>query len=76
MEDIAFAIKNKTGEYYTRLGWDKQIRKAMLYHSFKYAKNIRDAKGFQHLDPKIVQVKIIWEEHDYNPDWENNNGCS
>lgn len=76
MEDIAFAIKADDRSYYTGLGWDKQIRKAKLYHSFKYAKDIRDAKGYQDLSPKIVRVRIIWEESDYNPDWEDNNGRS
>lgn len=69
MDDFAFAIKSDGGSYYTGFGWGKQIRKAKLYHSFKYAKDIRDAKGYQDLNPKIVRVRI-WEEYDYNPDWE------
>lgn len=68
-DDFCFAIKNECGEYYTGCGWDKQLRKAKLYHSYKYAKDIRDAPGYDALAKKIVKVRIS-EEYDYNPDWE------
>ena len=43
MDDLCFAIKDENGFYYCGLKqWAKQIRKAQLFHSFKYAKDVRD----------------------------------
>lgn len=68
-DDFGFAIKNECGEYYTGLGWDKQLRKAKLYHSYKYAVDVRDNPAYAAMGTKIVKVRIS-EECDYNPDWE------
>ena len=68
-DDFGFAIKNDGDGYYTGFGWDKQLRKAKLYHSFKYAKDIRDSPCYASLGTKIVKVRIS-EECDYNPDLE------
>lgn len=37
---------------------DKQLRKAKLYHSYKYAKETRDDARFIERDTFIVRVRI------------------
>lgn len=70
MDDICFAIKDENGLYYCGLKkWDKQLRKAQLFHSFKYAAAVRDNPDFAAVGLKIVRVRIS-EIDDYNPDWE------
>lgn len=52
--DISFAIKNTYGLYYCGLKvWDKQVRKAKLYHSRKYAENMLK----EYPDAVIVRVR-------------------
>ena len=70
MDDICFAIKNEYGYYYCGLKkWDKQLRKAQLFHSFKYAVAVRDNPDYAAVGTHIVKVRIF-EMEDYNPDWE------
>lgn len=71
MDDLCFAIKDENGFYYCGLKkWDKQIRKAQLFHSFKYAKDVRDDPRWTAISgAKIVRVRI-WEQDEYNPDLE------
>lgn len=58
-EDITFAIKDKHNCYYTGYNqWDKQLRKAKLYHSYKYAEDIKNDKRFKEHDAHIVKVLI------------------
>lgn len=70
MDDICFAIKDRNDMYYCGLKkWDKQLRKAQLFHSFKYAVAVRDNPDKAAVGTKIVSV-CISEMGDYNPDWE------
>ena len=59
--DTAFAVKDRnTGEYFIGYKkWDSQIRKAKLYHSYKYAKETRDDIRFMERDTYIVRVDIV-----------------
>lgn len=53
-----YAIKNSNDEYFIGDGkWDKQIRKAKLYHDIKWAEGVMYDPRFA----KIVKV-IIYEE--------------
>lgn len=57
--DIAFAVKDKDGNYFIGYNqWDKQVRKAKLYHSFEYAMKTRDDVRFKDREAHIVQVQI------------------
>lgn len=69
MDDLCFAVKDENGFYYCGLKqWDKQIRKAQLFHSFKYAKDVRDDQRWTAISgTKIVRVRIF-EVDEYNPD--------
>lgn len=70
MDDICLAIKNESGFYYCGLKkWDKQLRKAQLFHSFKYAAAVRDNLDYAAEGLRIVKVRIF-EMGEYNPDWE------
>lgn len=56
---MSLAIKDKDGYYYAGLNvWDRQLRKAKLYNSVHYAKEIRDSARFAHRRPYIVEVRI------------------
>lgn len=69
MDDICFAVKDEDGFYWRGINkWDKQLRKAQLFHSWKWAAEVRENKG-RDRGAKIVRVRIT-EECDYNPDWE------
>ena len=58
-DDFAFAVKDREGYYFIGLNkWDKQLRKAKLYHSYKYAKETRDDVRFIERDTFIVRVRI------------------
>ena len=70
MDDFCFAIKNENGFYYCGLKkWDKQIRKAKIYTSIKYAQEAGldclsrrriinlDTDGF-----KVVEVELKEKE--------------
>lgn len=69
-DDLCFAIKNEFGQYYCGLNtWDKQWRKAKLYHSYKYAVAVRDDVRWAADATHIVRIRIT-DEGEYNPDWE------
>lgn len=54
--DISYAIKSKDGLYYCGLKvWDRQVRKAKLYHDDKHAENVR--KEYPDIDTIIVKVR-------------------
>ena len=61
MEDNGFVIKNiETNEYYIGFEkWDKQLRKAKIYHSIKYANDV--INDSEH-DSELKIVKIIIKE--------------
>ena len=66
--DFAFAVKDREGYYFIGFNkWDKQLRKAKLYHSYNYAKETRDDVRFANRDTFIVRIKIE-ELGEYNPD--------
>lgn len=57
MNDFFFAVKSNDGSYWTGYNqWDKQIRKAKLFVSMKYANEV--VKRYQDRDPEIVKVEI------------------
>lgn len=69
MDDVCFAVKDEEGFYWCGLNkWDKQLRKAQLFHSWKWAIEARDRKCGAR-STRIVKVRIT-EEYDYNPDLE------
>lgn len=59
-DNRCFAVKdNKTGEYFIGYNkWDKQLRKAKLYHSYKFAKEIYNDVRFIERETVIVRVDI------------------
>ena len=60
-DDFAYAVKDRDGYYFIGFNkWDKQLRKAKLYHSYNYAKETRDDVRFIERDTFIVRVRI-WE---------------
>lgn len=69
------AIKDKYGLYYCGAGnhgaglWDKQLRKAKIYSSWKKAVAIRDDGRFNERESFIVSVAVV-EQGPYNPDWD------
>ena len=59
-DDFSFAVKDRDGYYFIGYGkWDKQLRKAKLYYSYNYAKEIRDDVRFIERDTFIVRVRIM-----------------
>lgn len=63
-----FAIKDKNDLFYCGYNtWDKQLRKAKIYTSFKMAVKMRDDIRFIEHDSFIITVDII-EGYKYNPD--------
>jgi hypothetical protein len=59
IRDNTFAVKDRDGFYFIGYNkWDKQIRKAKLYHSYKYAKETCDDIRFIERDTYIVRVDI------------------
>lgn len=57
---ITFAVKDKYGCYYTGYNtWSNQLRKAKLYNSYKWAKEIRDDIRFIERETFIVRVRTI-----------------
>ena len=55
--EFFFAMKSNDGSYWTGCNqWDKQIRKAKLFVSIKYANEV--VKRYQERNPKIVKVEI------------------
>lgn len=58
-DDFAYAIKDKNGFYYIGYNqWDKQLRKAKLYHSYKFAKNIKKDIKFIKKELIIIRIRI------------------
>lgn len=64
-------VKDKiTQEYFCGFNiWDKQIRKAKIYTSYKYAQQIREDSRYPERELSIFIVQIQ-EGHEYNPDLE------
>ena len=59
INDFAYAIKDKNGFYYIGCNqWDKQLRKAKLYHSIFYANQIKEDNRFISKGLSIVKVSI------------------
>lgn len=57
-DSITFAIKDRNGNYYTGYStWSNQLRKAKLYNSYKWAKEIRDDVRFIERDTFIIKVR-------------------
>ena len=55
--NLFIAVKSKDGCYYCGPGkWEDQLRKAQLYSSEHYAKEVM--KRFEHLCPEMVCVYI------------------
>lgn len=70
MRDTCYAVKDENGVYYCGLKkWDKQLRKAQLFHSFRWAKQIRDCPAYAGQGTRIVRIQID-EIDEYNPDEE------
>ncbi|WP_395546861.1 MULTISPECIES: hypothetical protein [unclassified Lacrimispora] len=60
IHDEAFAVKDREGYYFIGYNkWDKQLRKAKLYHSYKYAKETCDDVRFIARDTFIVRVGVF-----------------
>lgn len=60
----AYAIKNSDNEYFVGYSkWDKQLRKAKLYHAINWAQEVVNDLRFNGLDLKIVNVVIYEEEN-------------
>jgi hypothetical protein len=59
-KDTVFAVKDRnTNEYFCGYNkWNKQLRKARLYHSWKYAKETYDDVRWIERDTYIVRVNI------------------
>lgn len=56
-KDFCYAVKFNDGSYWIgRNKWDKQLRKAKLFHSLKYANEV--IERFPQHNPKIVKVEI------------------
>lgn len=63
MNGFFFAVKSNDGSYWTGYNqWDKQIRKAKLFVSMKYANEV--VQRYQERDPKIVKVEIREVQYD------------
>ena len=59
INDFTYAIKDKNVFYYIVYNqWDKQLRKAKLYHSIFYANQIKEDNKFIGREPFIVKVSI------------------
>lgn len=70
MDELCFAVKNEYGCYYCGYNtWHSQVRKALLYRSYKKAVETRDDARWAAFETFIVRVRIT-EEDEYNPDLE------
>lgn len=63
MSDITYAVKDKDGNYYAGYDtggykWEKQLRKAKLYHSLKYAKHVCMDHRAVEREAFVVKVEI------------------
>lgn len=58
IQEFTFVVKDKNGFYFCGYNkWDNQIRKAKMYHSNKYAKEI--VERFSEREPFLVRVIIM-----------------
>lgn len=58
-DDFCYAVKDRNGFFFIGYNhWDKQLRKAKLYHQHKMAKEVRDNVRFIAHDTFIVRVRI------------------
>ena len=65
INDFAYAIKDKNGFYYIGYNqWDKQLRKAKLYHSIFYANQNKEDNKF--ISRELSIVKVSMEEVEVN----------
>lgn len=56
---MCFAIKDANGFYWCGLNyWDKQLRKAKLYNSIKWATEVKNDSRFRSKMLRIVSVEI------------------
>ena len=56
---VCFAIKDSNGLYWCGLNyWDKQLRKAKLYKSIKWATEVKNNSRFRGKTLSIVSVEI------------------
>lgn len=60
MVDDGYVIKDSiTKEYFCGMNtWDKQLRKANIYHSVKYANHVMNDSRFSNRTMNIVKVEI------------------
>lgn len=57
MNDICYAVKFNNCCYWTGYNsYDKQIRKAKLFHSIKYANEV--VKRYPQFNPEVIKVEI------------------
>ena len=61
--DSGYVIKTTTGAYYCGYSYiDKQLRKAKIYHSLKYAqdaiKSLKESAQFRNFEFIIVKVEV------------------
>ena len=58
-DDFVYAVKDNDGYYFIGYNrWDKQIRKARLYRSYKYAKETMEDTRFIARGTFMVRVRI------------------
>ena len=59
-DNDCFAVKSKDNLYFCGYNhWDKQLRKAKLYHWYRMAKEIMDDSRFIEYEPYIIHVTIV-----------------
>lgn len=60
MKDNGYVVKDSISkEYFCGYNtWDKQLRKAKIYHSTRYANETLNDKRFRNRTMKIVEVEI------------------
>ena len=59
-DNDCFAVKSKDNLYFCGYNqWDKQLRKAKLYHWYRMAKEIAEDTRFMEREPYIVHVSIV-----------------
>lgn len=57
--DTGYVVKDLNNLYYIGYNqWSDQLRKAKIYHSEKYVKEIMNDKRFSNRDLKLVKIKI------------------
>lgn len=57
--DYGYVIKSSNDTYYMGMNkWDKQLRKAQIYHSERYANAVVNDKRFSWMDLHLVKIEI------------------